>query len=268
MAIIVPQLSPVAFSLGGIDIRWYALAYLTAFILGFYLMRKMAKKTGVPDDKKFWDDIMFYGILGIILGGRIGYCLVYNFNYYIANPAEILAIWHGGMSFHGGALGFLLAMILFARIRKANWLKILDLGVVVAPIGLFLGRIANFINMELMGRATESPLGIIFEGNEIQYPRHPSPLYEACLEGLLLFIIMNLLFYRTKLREQAGKLTGIFVVLYAIFRIFAEQFRTPDSNLGFVFAGLTMGQILSIIMIFVGIFLFYFENMKKRLGRK
>ena len=262
MAIIINPISPVAFSVFGLPIRWYALAYITAFVVGFYLMKYLTSKkdSTIYLSKKQMDDLLTYFVLGVIIGGRLGYVLFYNLPFFLHNPLEIFALWHGGMSFHGGFLGVIVATFLFVKSQKfedksvvKNSFKILDILSVLAPIGLGLGRIANFINMEVMGRITDTPFGVVFVG-EKYLPRHPSPLYEATLEGLLLFIIMWFLYRKTNLSKYTGVLSGIFCMLYAVFRIFCEQFRQPDSQLGFLTSwGLTMGQLLSLLVFCLGI---------------
>jgi phosphatidylglycerol:prolipoprotein diacylglycerol transferase len=288
MAIQIDPINPIAFSVFGLDIRWYALAYIAAFILGFWLMHRLNNKYQELNDgavqtkvakaskraasanmedlarRKFWDDLMTFGILGVIIGGRLGYVLIYNFSYFWQNPLEIFALWHGGMSFHGGLVGVIIAAAIFARVKKISFLRLMDLSAVIAPIGLFLGRIANFINMEVMGRITDSKIGVIFNGSGEFVARHASPLYEATLEGIVLFIAMFIL-YRVKwARTRAGFIAGVFAVLYGVFRIFAEQFREPDAQIGFLTSwGLTMGQLLSAIMIFIGAWLIG-QNLIKR----
>lgn len=260
MAIILNPISPVAFSVFGVPVRWYALAYIAGFLIGFYLLKYLVKRDDaqIKLSPKQFDDFLTAIVLGVIIGGRIGYVLFYNLSFFIAHPLEILALWHGGMSFHGGFIGVIVATILFVRAQKfpgklvQNSLRMLDLMTVVTPIGLGLGRIANFINMEIMGRITDSPLGVIFVGGP-QFPRHPSPLYEATLEGFVLFIIMWLLYNKTNLKKHPGALGGILCMLYAIFRIFCEQFRQPDVQIGFLTSwGLTMGQLLSLTMFVFG----------------
>ncbi|MDR0319693.1 MAG: prolipoprotein diacylglyceryl transferase [Rickettsiales bacterium] len=257
MAIHIDPISPVSFSLFGLDIRWYALAYIISFIFGFWLMRQLAEKYkalgGVKDKKKFWDDIMAYGIVSVIVGGRLGYILFYNPVYFLSHPLEIFALWHGGMSFHGGLLGVIAAAVIFAKVKKVSFLKLMDIAAVAAPIGLFLGRIANFINMEVMGRITESRIGVIFDGTGQTAARHASPLYEAALEGIVLFAAMFIMYRIKWFRERAGFIGGSFLALYGIFRIFVEQFREPDAHIGFLTSwGLTMGQLLSALMLIVG----------------
>lgn len=265
MAIIINPISPVAFSVFGVPVRWYALAYVCGFVLGFWLLKTLTRKDNseICLTKKQLDDLLTFLVFGIILGGRLGYVLFYNLPFFLHNPSEILAVWHGGMSFHGGLLGVIIATLLFVRKQRfadksiiRNSLRVLDLLAVVAPIGLGLGRIANFINMEVMGRPTDVPWGVIFKGGP-EYPRHPSPLYEATLEGLILFLILWFLYRKTNLRHHPGAISGALCVFYGIFRIFCEQFRQPDAQVGFLTTwGLTMGQLLSGIMVLVGITVF------------
>lgn len=277
MAIILEPISPVAFSFFGLNVRWYALAYIAAFVIGYYLVRYMMRRgdSEIKLNKKQLDDLLTVVILGVILGGRLGYVLFYNLPFFLAHPLEIFAVWHGGMSFHGGLLGVIVAVFLFASRLKKNdksvaydgtyktAFKILDIMAVVAPIGLFFGRIANFINMEVMGRPTTVPWAVVFAGAP-DVPRHPSPLYEAGTEGILLFIIMFCLYRYTRLRAHPGALGGILAMTYAIFRIFCEQFRAPDVQIGFLTSwGLTMGQLLSGIMFFAGAMIFAIAFRKK-----
>lgn len=278
MALIINPISPVAFSVFGLDVRWYALAYVAAFIVGFWLLRRLMsdKNSEINLSKKQFDDLFTAIILGVIIGGRLGYVLFYNLPFFLAHPLEILAVWQGGMSFHGGLLGVITAVFLFARGIKqkdtpragagmcVTAFRLLDLMAVVAPIGLFFGRIANFINMEVMGRVTDKPWGIVFAGQTTELPRHPSPLYEAALEGAVLFIIMFCLVKFTKLRDRPGALSGIMAILYATFRIICEQFRAPDPQIGFLTSwGLTMGQVLSGLMLVAGITIFAVAFRKK-----
>jgi len=274
MAIIINPISPVAFSVFGLPVRWYALAYIAGFVLGFYLFKYLVKRrdSQIDLDKTQMDDFLTAIVVGVILGGRLGYVLFYNLSYFVVHPLEIFALWHGGMSFHGGLIGAILAVVWFVHRKKLsngtitkNVFRLLDLLAVVAPIGLFFGRIANFINMEVMGRATNSPLGVIFVGGP-EFPRHPSPLYEAATEGIVLFAIMLLLYNKTNLKKYPGALGGILCMVYAIFRIFCEQFREPDAQLGFLTSwGLTMGQVLSGIMFVAGAVILYraLSNGKK-----
>lgn len=262
MAIIIDPINPVAFSVFGLPVRWYALAYIAGFVIGYYLFKYLTSKDNaqIRFSNKQYDDILTYIVFGVILGGRLGYVLFYNLGYFIEHPFEIFALWNGGMSFHGGLIGVIVATILFAythkfndKSRVRNSFRILDILSVVVPIGLGLGRIANFINMEVMGRITNSRFGVIFSG-QMPLPRHPSPLYEATLEGLFLFIIMYLVYTKTKLKTRPGATSGLFCIFYAMFRIFCEQFRQPDTQIGFLTSwGLTQGMLLSGIMLLVGI---------------
>ena len=253
MSIVLNPISPVAFSVFGLPVRWYALAYIAAFVLGYFILRALSRRpnSGLNLGKKDFDDLLTAVILGVIIGGRLGYVLFYNLPFFIMHPLEILAVWHGGMSFHGGLLGVIVATFWFAR-GWSRGLRILDLLAVVAPLGLFFGRIANFVNMELMGRPTDSGIGVFFNGVS-DVPRHPSPIYEALTEGALLFIIMYCLYRFTNLRKYPGALSGIMAMCYAVFRIFCEHFRAPDAQIGFLTSwGLTMGQLLSAIMFLIG----------------
>lgn len=265
MSITINPISPVAFSVLGLDVRWYALAYIAAFVVGYWLVRRLtsSKNSMVALTKKELDDLLTTIIIGVILGGRLGYVLFYDLGYFISHPLEILAVWHGGMSFHGGLLGVIFSVIYYAHRNKKNALSLLDILSVAAPIGLFFGRIANFINQEVMGRPTDMPWAIVFNGGS-SIPRHPSPLYEAATEGVLLFIIMYCLYKYTGLRRYPGALGGIMGMGYAVFRIICEQFRAPDAHIGFLTTwGLTMGQLLSGIMFFAGLLIFVFAIRKK-----
>ena len=271
--IIINPINPVAFSVFGLPVRWYALAYIVAFVSGFFLMKYITsrKDAEIKLDKKQMDDFLAYFVLGVIIGGRLGYVLFYNLAFFMHNPLEIFALWHGGMSFHGGFIGTIVATFLFVKNQKfksgtltKNAFKILDVLAVLSPIGLGLGRIANFINMEVMGRITLSRFGVVFAGHSI-IPRHPSPIYEATLEGLVLFIIMWLLYWNTNLRKHTGALAGMFCILYGIFRIFCEQFRQPDAQIGFLTGwGLTMGMALSLVVFLVGVIVLVCALRQKR----
>lgn len=265
MAIVIEPISPVAFSVFGLDVRWYALAYVAAFVVGYLLFKKIisAKTSNVKISKQQLDDLLTAVVFGVILGGRLGYVLFYDFWYFITHPLEIFAVWHGGMSFHGGLIGVIVATFLFSRKNKLNPWSVLDIMSVVAPIGLFFGRIANFVNREVMGRPTDVPWAVVFNG-DTTIPRHPSPLYEAATEGVLLFIIMYCLYRYTNLRRYPGALGGIMGMGYAVFRMFCEIFRAPDAQIGFLTSwGLTMGQLLSLVMFFAGLGIFVFAIRKK-----
>lgn len=265
MAITIEPISPVAFSVLGLDVRWYALAYVAAFVIGYWLFRRLisAPTSQIEMSKPQLEDLLTAVVLGVIIGGRLGYVLFYDFGYFISHPLEIFALWHGGMSFHGGLLGVIGAVFWFAHRKKMNPWRILDVMSVVAPIGLFFGRIANFINREVMGRPTDVPWAVVFNGDTV-VPRHPSPLYESATEGLLLFVIMYCLYRFTNLRRYPGALGGIMGMGYAVFRMFCELFRAPDVQIGFLTSwGLTMGQLLSAIMFFAGLSIFIFAIRKK-----
>ena len=265
MSITIEPISPVAFSVLGVDIRWYALAYIAAFVVGYFLFRGLMRRKDscVKISKTQLDDLLTYIVFGVIFGGRLGYVLFYNLQFFLVHPLEIFALWHGGMSFHGGMLGVIAATFLYSYKHKINPWSVLDLLAVVAPIGLFFGRIANFINMEVMGRPTDVPWGVVFNG-ETTIARHPSPLYEAATEGVILFILMYCLYRYTKLRRYPGALAGIMGMGYAVARIGCEFFRAPDSQVGFLTSwGLTMGQLLSGLMFFAGLLIFIFAIRKK-----
>jgi phosphatidylglycerol:prolipoprotein diacylglycerol transferase len=260
MALQFPNINPVAVSLGPLKIRWYALAYLAGFLLGWrYVLYLIGldqdRRDGVRRVEKVEiDDFMTWAILGVILGGRIGYVLFYDLGMYLQHPLQIFEVWQGGMSFHGGAMGVIIAMIVFAARRKIPVLRLTDLVCCAVPIGLFFGRVANFINGELFGRVTDAPWGMVFP-NGGDLPRHPSQLYEAGLEGLTLFTILCVLAHREKIRSRPGIISGVFLIGYALCRITVENFRQPDAQLGFIFAAVTMGQILSVPMIIFGLVL-------------
>lgn len=248
------NIDPVIFQIGPIAVRWYSLAYIAGLVLGCMYIRHLANRLGdllSPDDAM---DFITWATLGVILGGRVGYILFYQSAFYVDNPLRILYVWEGGMSFHGGFLGVVVAGIWFARRRKIPALQFADLVACASPIGLFFGRIANFINGELYGRATDVPWAMVFP-NGGPDPRHPSQLYEALLEGLVLFIIVNLLWRMDFVRQRPGTVTGVFILGYAAARGFVELFRQPDAHLGLLFLGGTMGQWLSLPMVLVGLYL-------------
>lgn len=267
--IYLPELSPVAFAIGpqgfNLEIRWYSLAYIFGILFTLFYLKRSNKKENFMSQKAY-EDWLTWAILSIILGGRLGYVFFYNAAYFLQHPLEIFAIWQGGMSFHGGLLGAILGMYLFAKYHKINFLHLTDTLSIAAPIGLFCGRIANFINMELYGRTTNSSYGIIFPTGG-PFPRHPSQLYEAFLEGIILFIILICLKKFTKISEVKGKLSGVFLIFYGSFRMFAEIFREPDEQIGFLFNYLTLGQILSLPLVLFGIYLTFFRrSLKKNLA--
>lgn len=250
----LPHINPNIIQIGIFQIRWYSLAYILGIILGWLTILYFNKKDKIFDKTKFSDDFFVYAILGMIIGGRLGYVLFYNFSYYLSNPLEIFAVWRGGMSFHGGLLGCTVSAYLITKKYNVDLLKFADLCSVAAPIGLFLGRIANFVNMELYGKTTEVPWGIVFP-NAGDLPRHPSQLYEAFLEGAVLFVLLFCLANFTKIRKKKGCLTGLFFIFYSLSRIFIEFFREPDIQVGYIFNSVTMGQILSVPILIFGIYL-------------
>ncbi len=251
--ITLPEINPVALQIGPIAIRWYSLAYIAGILFTLWWLKKVNEKDKFLSQKAY-DDWLLWAVLSIMFGGRFCYVFFYNPQYFLANPLEILAIWQGGMSFHGGLLGAILGMWLFAKKYKINFLQLTDVLAIAAPVGLFFGRIANFMNMELYGRISNSHFGIIFP-NAGELPRHPSQLYEAFLEGLLLFVTLFALNHFTKIRKSHGRLSGLFLAFYGSFRILIENFREPDEQIGFVFSYITMGQLLSLPLILFGIFL-------------
>ncbi|MBR0682007.1 prolipoprotein diacylglyceryl transferase [Roseomonas eburnea] len=254
-AIPFPVIDPVLVEIGPFAIRWYALAYITGILLGWRLARVLVQRTPQVATPEQVDEFITWVTLGIILGGRFGYVLFYRPGYYVTAPWEALYLWHGGMSFHGGALGVIVAMFLFARRNGLDWVAFADRVVCVVPIGLFLGRCANFINGELWGRvAPEVPWAMVFPTGGPE-PRHPSQLYQAFLEGICLFALLMILARSERIRSRPGVLSGVFLAGYGVARIIGEFFRQPDAHLGFLFAGATMGQLLSLPMILVGAWL-------------
>lgn len=253
-----PDIDPIAFSIGQFPVRWYALAYLAGFLVGWryviYLIGLDRDKIGISSrlNNLDIDDFLPWAIIGVIVGGRLGYVLFYQTELYWIAPLDVLKVWHGGMSFHGGVLGVIVAMFAFTRYRKKSLLLLCDLMCCAAPIGLFFGRIANFINGELFGRVTEAKWGMVFPGGG-PLPRHPSQLYEAALEGLLLFIILLALAHIKAVRQMSGILAGIFLIGYGISRIVIEFFREPDMQVGYILNHFTMGQVLSLPMVAAGI---------------
>jgi phosphatidylglycerol:prolipoprotein diacylglycerol transferase len=257
LAITFPVFDPVAFSIGWFVIRWYALAYIGGIVLGWIYARSLVKKERlwggpVPITLVQLDDFILWVTIGIIVGGRTGYVLFYNPAFFIQHPAEIFQLWNGGMSFHGGFLGCVAAVMLFARKNDISILSLGDITTAVGPIGLFLGRLANFINSELWGRTADSsvPWAMVFP-NGGPLPRHPSQLYEAALEGILLFAVLAVMI-RMGALKRPGLILGSFITIYALARITSEFFREPDPQLGFLWGGLTMGMLLSVPMIIAG----------------
>lgn len=266
MAIQFPNIDPVALHIGPLQIHWYALAYLAGILGGWWLAKyfiRMDQNRFRPNETDV-DDFMTWAVLGVILGGRIGYILFYNLPLYLDRPLEALKIWEGGMSWHGALIGVITVIIAYAKLKKVQLLRLSDLFSIGATIGFFFGRIANFINGELFGRVTDSPWGVIFpRGGEL--PRHASQLYEATLEGLVLFLILFTMGHISKIRNSPGLISAAFLFFYGVFRFIIEFFREPDAQLGFIIGDLSMGQLLCLPVIGGGIFLFFFA---KYLARK
>ena len=247
---------PVAFQFFSLEIRWYSLAYIVGISFGWlYCKNKLIKDQNILD---IFDDYITYLIIGIILGGRLGYALFYNLKYYLENPIEILMVWNGGMSFHGGLIGVVIASKLFSSKHKINPFIFLDLVALSAPIGIFFGRIANFINSELYGRATDVPWSVQFVLID-NIKRHPSQLYEAFFEGIILFFIL-IYFFKKNYLKKTGQISGLFLIFYSIFRFFSEFFRSPDPHIGYLILNLTLGQLISIVFLIIGSVLFFIKK--------
>ncbi len=271
--LIHPEINPIALQLGPLAIHWYGLTYLAAFglfmLLGFRRLRHepYASITGPGAwARRDVEDILFLGVMGVILGGRIGYCLFYKPAYYLSHPLEIFAVWQGGMSFHGGLLGVLLAMVWFARSRQRPWLQVMDFVAPCVPTGLAAGRVGNFINGELWGRVSspDLPWGMVFrDGGSL--PRHPSQIYQFLMEGMLLFVLLWL-YARTE-RKQ-GQVSAVFLLGYGVFRFIAEFFREPDAHLGLLSLGMSMGQWLCIPMIIGGIAMWWWTGKQSNTSNK
>ncbi len=257
----IHDLDPILFDFGFFVIRWYSLAYILGILIGWWLGKKIILKKFKSLNHSFeikeFDNLITYIIVSILIGGRIGYVLFYNFGYYLLNPLDILKIWEGGMSFHGALLGVILGTYWFSIKKNIPTFFLLDIIAYVAPIGIFLGRVANFINGELIGKTTDVFWGVVFPKIDNNM-RHPSQLYEAFLEGVVLFIIMNLVFFRKN--YKTGTCSYMFLIIYGVFRIFSEFFREPDSQIGFIFGSLSMGMLLSLFMIFAGSILYLKKN--------
>ena len=255
----INNFDPVAFQIISFEIRWYSLAYILGIIIGWIFCKKIFIKN-LDINQKF-DDYITYLIIGIIIGGRLGYVFFYNFNYYINNILDIFKIWQGGMSFHGGLLGIIVASILFAKKNNQDLFVYTDLVSLVAPIGIFFGRLANFINSELYGKVTEVPWAVTFVQVD-NLSRHPSQLYEAFFEGIILFIL--LLYFRNKnFLAKPGLISGLFLIFYSVFRFCIEFFRVPDEQIGYLIFNLSMGQIISLVFIMIGTIVFYLKNENK-----
>ena len=256
----INNFDPVAIQIFSIEIRWYSLAYIFGILIGWIISKKILISNGKLYEK--FDDYVTYVILGIIIGGRLGYVIIYDLEYYSNNIIDIVKIWQGGMSFHGGMVGVILVSILFAKKNNFNPFQFLDIISIVSPIGIFFGRLSNFINSELYGLETNLPWGVKFIQVDELY-RHPSQLYEAFFEGIVLFII--LMYFRKKgLIKKPGYISGLFLIFYSIFRFILEFFRVPDDQLGYLLFNLTMGQIISFIFLLIGIYLIIIKHDIKK----
>ena len=251
----INNFDPVAIEIFSLEIRWYSLAYIVGILLGWYLAKKIFMHINIKDR---FDDYVTYVILGLILGGRLGYILFYNLDYYVNNLLDIFKIWQGGMSFHGGVIGIIISSILFSKKNNENVFKYLDIISIVSPIGIFFGRITNFINSELYGIETSVPWAVKFIKIDDLY-RHPSQLYEAFLEGIILFLIL-IYFWTKDYQKIPGKLSALFLIFYSVFRFIIEYFRSPDENLGYLIFNLTMGQLLSFLFFVIGFSLYFLKN--------
>ncbi|GAB4576653.1 MAG: prolipoprotein diacylglyceryl transferase [Rhodothalassiaceae bacterium] len=251
-----PEIDPVMFRIFGLPIRWYSMAYLLGLLFAWWWARRIAERRKLPVTRADLDDFLTYAILSVILGGRLGYVLFYKPLYYLENPLAILRLWDGGMSFHGGLVATTLLIIFFARSRKIPLYRFADLIAAVVPVGLMLGRLANFINGELWGRPTDLAIAMIFPADPLGLPRHPSQLYEAFLEGALLFTVLNFLVWRTDImKKRPGFIVGCFFLGYGLARFIVEYAREPDAHLGLLAGLISMGQILSLPMILFGLWL-------------
>ena len=256
----INNFDPVAFQIMSFEIRWYSLAYIAGIIIGWLLCKKILIQKSDINEK--FDDYITYLVIGMIIGGRLGYIIFYNFSYYINNFFDIFKVWEGGMSFHGGLIGIIIASILFTKKHNQDSFLYMDLVSLVAPIGIFFGRLANFINSELYGTPTDIPWAVTFIQVD-NLSRHPSQLYEAILEGVILFIIL-MYFKKKDYLKKPGLISGLFLIFYSIFRFFIEFVRVPDEQLGYLIFKLSMGQIISLIFFVIGIILFYLKNENKQ----
>jgi phosphatidylglycerol:prolipoprotein diacylglycerol transferase len=259
LSIPFPDIDPILFEIGPFAVRWYALSYVVGLLLAWLYIKRLVANEELwrgpsPATALQIDDLLFWSALGVILGGRLGYVLFYNSAHYLANPLDAFAVWRGGMSFHGGFLGVIFAVLVFARLKGLSFWSLIDAAATAAPIGLFFGRVANFINGELFGRVSDVPWAVAFPmgGEE---PRHPSQLYEALLEGIVLFVVLRVCSHRFKLLQRPGAISGVFAAGYGCSRILVEFFRQPDGHIGFLAGGLTMGMVLTAPMIALGAYL-------------
>lgn len=251
-----PKINPEIVRVGQISVRWYGMMYIIGFLSSYLIVRYQVRKMGLPISKAMLQSLYTYLILGLLIGARLGYVIFYNLSLYLKNPLEIFAVWHGGMSFHGGLIGCIISGYIFSKKYRLDFWQLSDLIVVTAPIGIGLGRIGNFINGELYGRITNVPWAMIFpDGGPL--PRHPSQIYEFLLEGVTLFLLLWFLKDRV---SKKGYISGAFLILYGIFRFSIEFFREPDPQIGYILGFLTMGQILSTLMVLIGFLIFYFKR--------
>jgi phosphatidylglycerol:prolipoprotein diacylglycerol transferase len=258
-----PDIDPVAFSIGPFAVHWYALAYIAGLVFGIWYVKRLVRTPALWGDRSPTitpnqaDDLFIWTALGVILGGRLGYVLFYNPLHFATNPLDIVKMWEGGMSFHGGFLGVVVALLVYGNRHGATLDRLLDLGAAATPVGLGLGRLANFINGELYGRPGDVPWAMIFPSDPLQVPRHPSQLYEAVLEGLVLFLIIRIATHRFQALAHPGRASGLFALGYGLSRIVVEFFREPDAQLGYFLGFITMGMILSLPLVAVGIWLLW-----------
>jgi phosphatidylglycerol:prolipoprotein diacylglycerol transferase len=256
---IINNFDPVALEIFSIEIRWYSLAYILGILIGWYLAKRFFVNKNI---KGKFDDYIAYLIIGLIIGGRLGYIFFYNFEFYLNNIFEIFKIWQGGMSFHGGVIGIIIASIIFSKKNNDNVFEYLDAIALVSPIGIFFGRIANFINSELYGHETSVPWGVQFIQVDNLY-RHPSQIYEAILEGIVLFLLL-IYFWNKEKFKIPGKLSALFLILYSTFRFIVEYFRVPDEQIGYLILNLTMGQLISFIFFVMGLSLYFVLDETKK----
>jgi len=256
-----PEIDPIIFSIGPVALRWYGTMYLIGFIAAMFIANKAADKSNGVWTREQVSDLLFYGFLGVILGGRFGYVLFYQFDYFLTDPLYLFQIWQGGMSFHGGLLGVILAVFIFAKKTDKSFLSVGDFVAPLVPIGLGMGRLGNFINAELWGRETDVPWAMVFPTDSLQLPRHPSQLYEFFLEGVVLF---GILFFIVRKPRSLGLASGTFLIGYGIFRTIVEFYREPDAHLGLYLSFISKGQILSIPMILIGILIIYLGSLSQQ----
>ena len=266
---IIHNFDPVLVDFGLFQLRWYSVAYILGIVIGWAYAIQIIKSIANNNykftsiEKSDFDDLIIYLVLGIILGGRLGYIFFYNFEYYLQNISEIFMLWQGGMSFHGGLLGIVIAIAIFSNKKKISFFKITDIVACVAPIGIFLGRLANFINGELYGKISNIPWGVVFP-NGGNVARHPSQIYEAVLEGIVLFVLINFFALKKKMLLKTGYVSGLFLILYSLARIFCENFREADIQIGYFLSYFSMGSLLSFVTFLIGCFLIFFINNNEK----